>query len=346
MQILNFPDWSTEFFERLQKAYKAKRVLVLGGDGFLGANVALALKHVGAHVTITTRRNSSRIESEIDHVIKGDLNDIGTAKLAVRNQDYIFDLIGQTGAVESNSASYENFQVECQPHLNVFKSCADLNRDAVIVFCSSRLVYGKPQYLPVDEDHPLSPDSLYAIHKVTLENYLQVFGKLFGLKSVSIRLSNPYGPNMELKEQSYGLINIFIQQALAESALCIYGDGNQRRDYIHTDDLSGAFLCSAVTPKAYGKVINLGGESNVSIREVAQTISDATHGKPLEFIDWPDAHRMVESGDYSTSLKLAKSLLKLPPQKPFNESLLSLVGQYRQAIAAEAQLSSPSAAQR
>jgi len=321
------PEWPQHFLQSLCERYNKKRVLVLGADGFLGANLAIALHLIGARVTATTRRSKSRIESYADQIIYGDLSDTAVAKMAVQNQEFIFDLIGQTGAVESNTASYNNFKLECQPHLNIFKACADLNTKAVLVFCSSRLVYGKPTYLPVDEEHPLSPDSLYAVHKITLENYLSVFSRTSGLRSTVIRLSNPYGPNIEAKDQSYGLINIFIQKALNGEPLVIYGDGSQQRDYIHTRDLCAAFLSAATNPASYGQTFNLGGETSVSIREVAEIISEITHKKPLEFIDWPHDHKLVESGDFATSLRKTNSILDLPQQLPFKESLISLVDQ-------------------
>jgi len=325
MTNFHAPIWSEKFRMSLYKRYNKKRVLVLGADGFLGTSLTIALHSVGAKITVVTRRRKSRVEKYADHIIHGDLSDIAIAKMAVQNQKFIFDLVGQTGAVESNIASYDNFQIECQPHLNIFKSCADLNNQAVLVFCSSRLVYGKPKYLPVDEKHPLSPDSLYAVHKVTLENYLNVFAKTSGLRSSVIRLSNPYGPNMEIKDQSYGLINIFIQKAINGDSLTVYGDGSQRRDYIHTSDFSAAFLSAAVNQSCYGQILNLGGDTSISIRDVAEIISTATHKKPLDFVEWPHEHKVVESGNFATSLVKLNTLLDLPKQLPFKDSLQALI---------------------
>jgi len=282
--------WPELFKKQLAAQYNGKRVLILGADGFLGANCAIALHGLGAYVTVLSRRDQCRVEFYADKVVYGDLANINTAREVIQDQQIILDFVGRTGAVESNVDSYHNF----------------------------------------DEQHPLAPDSLYAVHKIAMENYLRVFAKTEGLKSVVIRLSNPYGPNVEQKLQSYGLINIFLRKALNHEAITIFGDGSQRRDYIHTRDVAFAFLSAAVQEKCYGEVFNLGGDTDISIREVAEIIVRAAGSTHVEYADWPKEHQVVETGDYRSDLGKLNSLVNLPPKLAFQDSLEQLIHYYKE----------------
>lgn len=322
------PLWPELYRKQLLRQYQGRNVLVLGADGFLGANCTVILNMLGANITVLSRRDRSRVENYASKVVNGDMNDIELVKELVKNQDIIFDFVGNTGAVESNRESYDNFRVECQPHLNLFKSCADLNPKVVVMFCSSRLVYGKPNYLPVDESHALSPESLYAVHKGTLEGYLHVFAKTAGLRSTIVRLSNPYGPNMEEKDCNYGLINIFLQKALRKEAITVFGDGSQCRDYIHVRDVISAFLSSAISPNCHGQTFNLGGDTTISIREVAEIITRVVGNPPIKFVKWPEEDKLVETGDYCSDLSKINSMVSCPKQLPLKETLSNIAHWY------------------
>jgi nucleoside-diphosphate-sugar epimerase len=149
---------------------------------------------------------------------------------------------------------------------------------------SSRLVYGTPITLPVDESHPLRPGTLYAAHKLLLENYLQVFSKTHGLKTIVFRLSSPYGPNAPSTPGRLGVWNQFINKALRGETLSIYGDGRQLRDFVYIDDVVRAFLLAAATTSVLGKSFNLGGERPIPLREAVMVIAKEAGGTPVRFV--------------------------------------------------------------
>jgi nucleoside-diphosphate-sugar epimerase len=241
----------------------------------------------------------------------------------------VFDFAGVSGAVESNDNPLRSLEEDCRPHLSLFQACAEAQEPPLVVFCSSRLVYGKPQYLPVDESHPLAPQSMYAAHKITAENYLRVFGHTHGLRSCILRLSNPYGPHQPQVARSYSVLNQFIRAASEGVPIKIYGNGCQQRDYIYIDDVITAFLLCAIHEKCYGQTFNLGGRDSISIKTAVERIAWLAGGTPVHFEPWPQDYKAVETGNYRTDLRKIDSYLALPPPTPFEEGLSRTLDFYR-----------------
>lgn len=289
-------------FGRLEEAYRDRPVLVLGGDGFLGFHTTRALTRLGARVSVLTRRRESLHSPHDCRIIHADLNDEVALRKALRGQEVIFDLAGSSGGVDSNRDPFGNLIADCAPHLKAFQSAAEQDTPPHIVFCSTRTVYGRPRTLPVAEDHPLAPLSMYAAHKATLENHLAILHQTHGLRYTVFRLSNPYGPFPAVSRKSYGVINQFIHKALKNEPIMIYGDGSQLRDYIYVDDVVGSFLHSAVTPSCEQEIFNLGGPHPITIREAAETLREFHPDLRIEFGDWPGDYQTVETGDYLTDL--------------------------------------------
>ncbi len=240
---------------------------------------------------------------------------------ALEGQRIVFNFAGATGAVQSNEEAQRNLMEECHPQLGLFQASAQLDPSPMVVFCSSRLVYGSPQYLPVDEAHPLAPASMYAVHKITLERYLHVFAQTDGLPFCVLRVSNPYGPHAPAGPRTYGLINSFIRLAAEGRPLTIFGDGEQKRDYIYVDDTIIAFLVCAMTPGCQGRTFNLGGRRPLQIREAAEQIIRAAGKSTLEHVPWPQEHQGVETGDYVTDMSNLDGQIRLPPQINFQQGL-------------------------
>ena len=303
----------------LARAYAGRRVLVAGADGFLGVNAALTLGAAGAEVTVLSRRDRPRAR-DARHT-RADLADAAAVAAAVEGQDYVFDLAGAAGATGSNADPAGNIEAECRPHLNLFVAAARAASRPVVAFCSTRLVYGRPDRLPVGEDHPTRPASFYAVHKLTLEHYLQVLATTAGLRSVVLRLSNPYGPHWPEQRKGYGLINQFIARALAGEPIPLFGDGAQRRDYIHVDDFTTALIAVAAMPACHGQTFNVGGTEPISIRQAVEAIAAQVPGTVIDFRPWPADYLAVETGDYQTDLTKLHRHVRLPPQVSFAEGL-------------------------
>lgn len=313
----------------LADRYGGRRVLIVGADGFLGCNCVRLLTAVGAEVSVLTRRPEPRMGNGVAHVYRGDLLDEALLAEAVAGQDEVCNFAGVSSAVDSNLSPETSLSDMCLPSLRLFKVCAQASPQPRVIFASTRLVYGIPSYLPVDERHPLAPQSMYAVHKLTLEHTLSVLHQTRGLPYNSFRISNPYGPYQRPGVSQYGVINHFIRSAACNSAIKIFGDGRQRRDYIYVDDAIAIMLRVAVDASCDGEIFNLGGRSIMAIVDAAETISELAGGSPVELIAWPDDYRIVETGDYFTDLSKLEAMLDLPEMTKFETGVRLSLDYYR-----------------
>lgn len=317
----------------LRAYYRQRNVLVIGADGFLGVNCIYALQRLGANVTIVSRRASPRAVGFTGRVLRGDVRDRDLVRAAIAQQSIVFDFAGTMGAVDSNHDPVRSLDEDCRPHLNLFQACAEASVSPLVLFCSSRLVYGKPQYLPVDEAHPCLPQSMYAVHKLTSEQYLQVLHQTHGLRFCILRLSNPYGPHQPLTTRGYGVLNQFILAASRGVAITLYGDGGQRRDYVYVADVITAFLLCAASEQCHGQIFNLGGRQSMTLHAAVQQLVCLAGGTAVHFKPWPPGHKAVETGDYLTDLRKIERHIALPPQQAFEAGLAQTLAYYRNAEA-------------
>lgn len=305
-------------------------VLVVGGDGFIGANCVRALHGRGARVTLLARRALTAPPPPGVEVVIADLRDFTRLLEVVSRHRVVFDCAGGSGAVQSNTDMFHNLDVECQPHLHLFDACSRQANPPLVIFLSSRLVYGKPSTLPVDEHHALAPESVYAVHKITLEHYLRILQRTRGLPYCNLRVSNPYGPHRGAGQKSYGVINQFIDAAARGQAVRIFGDGSQQRDYIHIDDLIVVMLATAANPACYGHTFNVGTGVGVSIRDAILAIGRVLQRDiPIEHVAWPVAAQLVETGDYVTDVTKLRAAVSLPPFASFADGVARTVVQQR-----------------
>jgi UDP-glucose 4-epimerase len=325
---MNYNDSGTHN-RSLREFYRGRRVLVTGADGFLGLNCVHALRELQADISIVTRRASPRAPLSEVTAFHGDLRDRETARAAVGGQSVVFDFVGSMGAVESNRSPTESLNQECAAQLSLFHACATASGPPLVLFCSSRLVYGKPHYLPVDEEHSLNPQSIYAAHKITAESYLRVFGQTHRLPYCIFRVSNPYGPHQAEDQRNYGIINRFLRTAARGESIRIFGDGRQLRDYIHVDDVVAAFLHAGMLHESRGKIFNLGGRVAVSLRDAAERIAELAGAADVRYEAWPSDQQAVETGDYFTDMRQVDSLLRLPPEVEWDTGLVNALDFYR-----------------
>ncbi|WP_243688235.1 SDR family NAD(P)-dependent oxidoreductase [Geotalea toluenoxydans] len=249
--------------------YKRKKVLVTGGLGFIGLNTCSRLLELGAEVTVLDNfmppadKMLDGVRSRLKIAI-ADMRDEEKVERVVREQEVIFNLAGKSGAADSNKAPLNDLDINCRGHLTILESCRRFNPRVTIVFPSSRLVYGKPQYLPVDERHPLAPESIYAAHKLAVENYHLIYGRLYGIHATVLRISNPYGPLQAGDARAYGIANRFIQAAVRGEKITLFGQGEQCRDYLYIDDLVEALVKAGCTEAARGRIYNIGDSATVT----------------------------------------------------------------------------------
>ncbi len=330
--LMELADNSEKAEQTLTAFYNNRRVLVTGADGFLGINMVARLLFCGAHVSITSRRFRPRCAHEAVQVFHGDLRDSKFVRAAVQDQDIIFDFAGVSGAVSSNKEPFHHLEKECSPHLNLFQSCIETPDSPVVIFCSTRLVYGRPLFLPVNETHPLAPMNIYAVHKITIENYLNVFAHTHGLPYVIIRLSNPYGPGQPATTKSYGIINLFLRLAAQGQTIEIFGDGSQVRDYVYVDDVINAFMSVAMTKRCYGETFNFGGTEAISIKDAVNAISNLVGGVPVKYRHWPPEYKQIETGNYQSDNSKINQYVQLPPQTSLDKGFQKSIDYYRQEM--------------
>jgi UDP-glucose 4-epimerase len=316
--------------------YSGKRVLVTGGLGFIGLNTCARLLDLGAEVTALDNFVPTQITPAFEAVRSrlrlavADIRDAEKVERVVRDQEVIFNLAGKSGAADSNKTPLNDLDINCRGHLTVLEACRTFNPGVTIVFPSSRLVYGKPLYLPVDEKHPLVPESIYAAHKLAVENYHLIYGRLYGLKATVLRISNPYGPFQAGEGRAYGIANSFIRAAVSGRPITLFGDGSQRRDYLYIDDLVEALLKAASVPQAYGRVYNIGDGQGTSLLELAElAVASAGQGEIVR-VPWPEEYRAIETGDYLSDIALARSDLNWSPSTDIREGVARTVAFYRQ----------------
>lgn len=297
--------------------YEGKLVVVAGVTGFLGANCAIALRAAGAHVVGIARRPTPLANSICDQFVATDLGADGHDIDALAKASVVFDCLGNSEVTPSDSQAPHSFEAAFRPAVNLLTQCAKSPASPLLVHVSSRLVYGTPVSLPVDERHALAPGTLYGAHKLLLENYLQVFSRTHGLKTIIFRLSSPYGPNTPSIPGRLGVWNQFIGKALRGETLTIYGNGEQLRDCIHIDDVVNTMLLAATNEKCIGETFNLGGEQPFALREALTLIAKEAGGTPIEYVPWPTAALKAETGHYYTDLSKLRAYLDLPSQMPF-----------------------------
>jgi UDP-glucose 4-epimerase len=312
-----------------------RRALVIGGLGFIGINLTERLLSQGHDVTVVTPsrarhpRRASAMEDAGARVVEGDLRDGLAMTAAVAGQEVVFNLAGESGAVRSMEDPWTDLDVNCRGNLVLLEALRAVNRDAKLVFVGSRLEYGRQIAQPVGEDHDLDPLCVHAIHKLTVEKYLRLYGTLFGLRYAIARVTNPYGPGQPAGRTAYGVVNRMIDLALADATLPIYGDGTQRRDYIHVDDLVSALVALADSPSSDGRAFNVGSGHGVRMIDMAHTIIDLAGGGRVEHVAWPAMAERIETGDFVADISRIRAELGWAPAISLRDGLRKTIDHQR-----------------
>lgn len=323
--------------DELKEKYKNKNVLVTGGLGFLGSNIVHKLVECGANVTILdallplyggNRFNISDIENKVQ-VIIGDIRDFRLVEKIIEGKNVIFNLAAQVSYIDSINIPTEDLDINCKGHLLILDACRHRNPGAVLVFSSSRMVLGKLLYNPVREDHPTEPSSIYGIHKLTGEKYYQTYHKTYGLKTVILRITNPYGIRQQVKHDKYSLVGWFLRQAMDGKKIRIYGEGKQLRDYVYVDDLVTAFLKAGMCDNAIGKIYNVGLGKSYQFSEMVETVLRVVGKGGLEYVPWPENYEKIETGSYEVCVEKAKKDLEWAPGIELEDGVKKMYEYYK-----------------
>jgi len=319
-------------------SYRDRRALVLGGLGFIGTHVAAALRSLGAEVTAVTRTPAAHrdaiasLEAAGIRVIGADLRDGDAMRAAVKGQDVVFHLAGQSGAVLSMEDPSTDLDVNCRGSLVLLDAMHVESPAARLVFASSRLAYGTAGSAPVAEEQLADPLCVHAVHKIAVEQYLRVYGRIYGLKFSVARLTNPYGPGQPGGRTAYGVVNHLIHLALAGERLRIYGDGSQRRDYIYIGDAVDALLRMGLMPEADGRIYNVGSGIGTRFVDMAQAITAIAGGGQIEHVPWPALAEQIETGDFVAGIGRIRRELGWEPRVSLADGLQRTVSQYKSQL--------------
>jgi nucleoside-diphosphate-sugar epimerase len=319
------------------RRYAGKRVLITGGSGFLGVHLTRALLAEGASVAVLARRggsadplpDSSAVLARQQRkpaaplvFINGDVRDEAAVCAAIESRfDYVFHLAAYSGQVPGYADHHESLTTNCLGLLNVLDAMRRFTPETALCFPSSRLVYGRAQRLPVREELAPSPLSLYGVHKRTGEEYCAYYGARWGVRTVVLRLSNPYGPHQSAQHNRYNVANWMLDEIAGGGAVRIFGRGEQLRDYVYVDDAVGAMLASAAAARAHGRVYNVGSGEGVALVDfVRDAIGVAGRGAML-FEPWPDEYLKVETGDYVGDISRIRDELGWTPRVGLREGI-------------------------
>ena len=302
----------------------------------IGSTIAhLAVAH-GAQVTILDAMlplyggnlfNLKDILNKIE-LIQGDIRDAELMRRVVAGHDVIFSLAGQVSYVDSNTEPLLDLAINCTGNLQNLEACRRVNPRARLFFASSRFVYGRIEYNPVDENHPFNGLSIYGIHKLVGEKYYRFYHEAYGLPTVSARIANPYGPQQQMKHSKYGIDNWFIRLALEGKPLPVFGNGLQRRDYVFNEDLAAA-IHLVLTPGTEEQVYNLGPGIGTAFIDMARLVAAAVPGTDVNQVEWPEDRFFVETGDYISDITDITEITDWRPQTSLQEGIARTVDYYR-----------------
>jgi UDP-glucose 4-epimerase len=321
--------------------FAGKKVLITGGLGFIGSNLAIRLVEQGADVLLVDSLipdyggNLFNIEPVRDRVRVNiaDVRDVNGMNYLVRGQDYLFNLAGQVSHIDSMHDPYTDLEINCRAQLSILEACRHNNPDIKVVFAGTRQVYGAPDYLPVDEKHLLRPVDVNGINKMAGEWYHILYNNIYGIRALSLRLTNTYGPRLLMKHSRQGFIAWFIRLAIDNQEIQIFGDGKQLRDMNYVDDVVRALLLAAVYEGANGRIFNLGNYPPVSLLEFVQVLLDVCRefevGKGgYRLTAFPAEKKRIDIGDYYASFSKIRSNLGWEPAFSLREGLRRTVAYY------------------
>jgi nucleoside-diphosphate-sugar epimerase len=327
---------SLALLNNIPNSLRGARVLITGGLGFIGSNLAIRLVHEGAEVTLIDSMipeygghlwNIEPVRDQV-HVNIADVRDEHAMKYLLQNRDYLFNLAGQTSHLDSMDYPHQDLDINAKAQLSLLECCRQHNRDIKIVFAGTRQIYGKPRYLPVDEQHPLDPVDVNGINKLAGELYHQLYHRVYGIRAVVLRLTNTYGPRMRVVDARQTFLGIWIRNLLESRPIAVFGDGAQVRDFNYVDDVVDALLLAALSDEADGETYNLGDEHPLNLKETARLLIRC-HGRgSYQLVPFPSERKSIDIGDYYGDFRKISGQLSWKPSVSLANGLEQTLNYY------------------
>jgi UDP-glucose 4-epimerase len=317
--------------------YRGRRVMITGGLGFIGSNLAHRLAELGADVLLVDSlipdyggnlHNIGGIEDCV-HVNIADVRQASTMNYLVQGREVIFNLAGQVSHIDSMRDPHTDLEINCRSQLTLLEACRHHNPAAKVVYASTRQIYGKPDVLPVTERHLVRPTDVNGINKAAGEYYHLVYNNVFGVRGCALRLTNIYGPRQLLRHNRQGFIGWFIRLALEDREIQVFGDGSQIRDFVYVDDAAEAFLLAGATDAVNGEAFNVGGDEHFAHSEVVDLLVRTAGTGRHRFVEWPAEKKVIDIGSFYADSTLFKTRTGWTPRVGLAEGLRRTLDYYR-----------------
>ena len=319
----------------LEKIFCNKKVLITGGLGFLGSNLAIKLVSFGAQVTVADSLvkeyggnlfNIDAIKEKVNVNIS-DVRDSASMNHLVQKKDYLFNLAGTLSHIDSMRNPFTDLEINCASQLSILEACRHNNPDIKIVFAGTRGQYGKVDYLPVDEKHLIHPTDINGINNAAGEGYHILYNDMYGIRSASLRLTNTFGPRHQMKHHRQGVLNWFLRSIIDNQEIELYGHGEQIRDTNYVDDVIKAFLLAMVHEETNGQVYNLGGIP-VSLKSFIEKAIQVCEKGSYKLVPFPEVEKQIEIGDYVADYSKIKKETGWEPKITLDQGIAETYSYY------------------
>jgi len=320
--------------------FDGAKVLITGGLGLIGSTLARRLASFGSDVLLVDSLNENfggnvfniaAIEETVKVNIS-DIRDFRGLRVLLRDRDIIFNLAGQTSHMDSMTAPFEDLEINCAAQLSLMEACRQINSSVRIIYASTRQIYGRPRYLPVDEKHPASPVDVNGINKIAGESYHTLYHDVYGLNTTVLRLTNTYGPGMRIKDARQIFLGVWVRRILEGEPFELWG-GEQRRDFTYVDDAADAFIAAACSTHTVGCLFNVGGSEVVTLRRLAEMLVAQNGSGSFDVRQFPPDRTLIDIGDYYTDDSAFRAATGWAPKVDLERGLARTLAFYRANIA-------------
>lgn len=319
------------------ESFRDREVLVTGGLGFIGSNLAIALVELGARVTLLDAMredhggNLFNVEPIRDRVTINfsDVRDESSLRYLVRGKDYIFHLAGQNDHVLSLTNPFPDIDINIKGSAMLLEACKRTNRNARLIYSGTRGEYGPAVMLPVGEDQPMRPRGIYELSSLTAQQLFQIYNDNHGVRSVTLRLTNIYGERAQMRHSRFGVANWFVRLALDDDTIPVFGDGLLLRDFVYVQDAVEALLRCAATEAAYGHVLNVGDSHASNFRELAETVVRVAGSGRWRLAPFSPERAAQEPGDFCSDIRKIGRVVGWRPTTSLEDGIARTVAFYR-----------------
>lgn len=321
---------------------QGKRILITGGLGFIGSNLAHQCLELGAQVTIydcldpRSGGNTYNVHDIKDSVELCYHNILDFSQLSqnIINKDVVFNCAASTSHPFSMREPWIDLDVNGRAVINLLEAVRRFNRDVKFIHLGTSTQLGKLQYQPADEKHPEFPTDIYSANKCVSEKYVLVYANAYQLRATVVRLSNVYGPRASIHSADFTFNNFFIGLALQGKDVTVYGEGSQLRNVIYVDDVNSALILASQTDETNEETFFVVGDDHYSVAQIAEATIKHMGSGSVKYVEWPKSRKSVEVGDAIISNKKIKEFLNWVPQFDLEKGLIATKSYYEGCVEA------------